>query len=41
MEFLRKGGWGGGLDPIHDFGAHFCASKVMVFFMEIEGFGYF
>ena len=40
MEFFRKGGWGD-LDPIHNFGAYFCASKVMEFLMKIEGFGYF
>ena len=27
MEFFRKG-VGGGLDPIHNFGAHFCVSRV-------------
>ena len=26
MEFFRKGG--GGLDPIHNFGAYFCVSRV-------------
>ena len=39
MEFFRKGG--GGLDPIHNFEAHFWASKVMEFLMKIEGYGYF
>ena len=32
---------GGGVRPIHNFEAHFCASKVMEFWMKIEGFGYF
>ena len=31
MDFFRKGG--GGLAPIHNFGAHFCASGVKVFFV--------
>ena len=30
MEFIRKGG-GEGLDPIHNLGAHFCASRVKEF----------
>ena len=38
-EFFRKGG--GGLGPIHNFEAYFCASKVIEFFMNIESFGYF
>ena len=28
-------------NPIHNFEAHFCASKVMEFLMKIEGYGYF
>ena len=30
MEFFRKGGRGG-LDPIHNFEAHFCASRIKEF----------
>ena len=34
MVFFHKGG---GLDPIHNFEAHFCASKVMEIFDENRG----
>ena len=40
MEFFLKGGRGG-LDPIHNFEAHICASKCIEFLMKIESYGYF
>ena len=39
MDFFCKGG---GLDPIHDFVAHFCTSRVKDFFWcKIEGYRHF
>ena len=35
MEFFCKGG--GGLDPIHNFGAHFYASRVKKFCVSNRG----
>ena len=40
-EHLPKNSLAGGLGPIHSFEAHFCASKVMKFCDEKEGYGYF
>ena len=40
MEIFRKGG--GGLDPIHNFEAQFCALRFRDFFVcKIEGYGHF
>ena len=40
MEFFRKGGEGC-LDPIHNFEAHFCASRVLEVLCKIKGYGHF
>ena len=40
MKFFRKGA--GGLDPIQNFEAHFCASRIKDFFLgKIEGYRHF